>query len=75
MDFYSIQYSHSKTVQRYCRWKNPGRFSARAASEDDGMTFSIPWYLLKKHTHAPNKEDVEALGLLTSMKGREFEHP
>lgn len=59
-------YKHSQNITVRCwRCKNQGECSTRAESEGDGATFSIRRHLLQDHSHAPNRDEVEGLWLLT----------
>lgn len=51
------------------------RTKTQAVSEGDGGTLSVRRHSLQYHSYAPNREEVEPLRLLTSMKRRTFEHP
>ena len=72
--FLFYKHSHNKTV-RYWRCKRQSQCSARAITDCDGATLSIRRHSLEDHSHAPNREEVEALRLVTGIKRKAAEHP
>lgn len=74
--FLYYKHSNGRSTVRYWKCRRKDQCPARATTENDGHTLKIiRGGNLDEHSHAPNREEVEALRVLTGIKRKASEHP
>ena len=71
-----LYYKYSGVPQRYWNCRNKGECSARSITTGDGETLVVhKGPNSSEHNHAPNREAVEAMKLVSRVKRVAKEHP